>query len=97
MPFSTTTKFLKSDMAKLIEAMVEGTLDFNMTGASALAVMNNIPHYQHFGERFTCKQITNALGRIKKQATSPQELKNQTVEKMQLDNELSLQFGKFFF
>jgi hypothetical protein len=96
MPASTTSKFLKTDMAKLIEAMVEGTIDFNMTGASTLAIMNNIPHYQHFGERFTVKQITNALGQIKKQATSPQELKNQTVEKMKLDNELSLQFGTFF-
>jgi hypothetical protein len=94
MPATTSSRFLQSDTKKLIEAVVEGTVGWAMMGKEALVVLNNVPYYHSFGERFTVKQMTNTMVRLKKLATSPQDLKNETVEKMKLDNVLVEQFGK---
>jgi hypothetical protein len=65
MPATTCSIFLQSDTKKLIEAVMEGTVEWAMTGKEALAALKNVPYYHSFGERFTVKQITNAMARLK--------------------------------
>jgi hypothetical protein len=77
MPATTSLRFLQSDTKKVIEAVVEGTVEWSMTGKKALAALNNLPYYHCFDERFTVKQMTNAMARLKKLTISHQDLKNQ--------------------
>jgi hypothetical protein len=75
MPATASSSFLQSDTKKLLEAVVEGAVECAMTGKEALAALNNVPYYHSFGERFTVKQMTNAMARLSNLATSPQDLK----------------------
>jgi hypothetical protein len=96
MAIVSNAKFLKADTKLLAEAFLDGTITMEMTGTQAMVALNNNQTYKTFGDRFSVKQVNNAISRIKEKCTSAEDLKDQVVTKMTLDNELVQQFGKFF-
>jgi hypothetical protein len=94
MAIVSNAKFLKADTKLLAEAVIDGTITMDMTGTAAMEALNNNQTYKTFGDRFSVKQVNNAIARIKNMCTSPEDLKIQMVKKMTLDNELVQQFGK---
>ena len=91
----TTINWRKQDDALLMEAVVNGIVDFSMGGKELVMALYQYKQYQHFHDLYSNKQVKNALDRIKKKATPTEGKIDELNESLTIQNELQEKNGKF--
>jgi hypothetical protein len=88
MAIVSIAKVLNANTNLLAEAVIDGTIRIDMTGTTAMEVLNNNQTYKTFGDCFSVKQVYNDIACIKNMCTLPEDLKTQMVKKMTLEKQV---------
>jgi hypothetical protein len=92
-----TNTFTKNDTQTLMTAYTDGLINYGMTAGLVCTALSCYPAFVDFLEKFSLKQIQNAIGRIKKAHMTPEDLHNSEMRRLSTQNQVTEAFGKFFF
>jgi hypothetical protein len=90
-----TPKYSPNDEQLLVSAYTDNIIDYTTTGTQALTALSCHPKFTEFIDKYTLKQIQNAMARIKANAATPEDLYTQQRQRLQSRHLITEQFGKF--
>ena len=91
---SKTNKWSVSDNEKLLEAIGPGVVDFTMPCKELMMSLIAHKDYQFFHDKYSAKQVKNAMDRIKTKVSSKENKIDELNEKLSIQNELQNCHGK---